>query len=160
MRRCSRFICRTSVVFKNRSSLTCTYDFSRVREIWFQSNFFRKCWLPPRSPRFEYSNRLGIIAKPTNSAIHASMDLRLMAACHYWRPPPLLCEQVTTSAALYLYIASVYQCSNNWWRCTIIHHGCKYLYNWSFTKKDFQNFKIFLNKILEKVPISYSLFVY
>lgn len=130
------------------------------REKWFQSDFLRKRRLPPRSPRFECSNRLGKTAELTNSAIHASMDIRLMASSYHWRSPPL-CEQVTTPAAPFSQsLCNTFDlpnAPNRWLKmpCTIIHHRCKYCE--SFAKEEFFNFKIFLSNVLNKILYSYLL---
>lgn len=68
--------------FQIHSSLGCTYVFCKKH--YFNHGY----GLPPRSPRFEYSNRLGIIAELTRSAMHASVGVQLMASCHRRENPP------------------------------------------------------------------------
>jgi len=118
MRRCSRFIRRTPVVFKNRSSLTCTYNFSGMRARNMISIEFFSQMLTATA-----ITKIRIFEPPWNNS-------RTDKQCHTRVAGPTVNGGVslleTTPSTLrtghdagcflfaYLYIASVYQCSNSW----------------------------------------------
>lgn len=89
--------------------------------------FYRKHGSPPRSPRFEYSNRFGVIEKQANNAIHASMDAQLMAS---WSPLMIPSTLRASHNADYFSFpktcnsASTYRCFKLQLATNIMHYNC------------------------------------